>query len=120
MFALIYAGSIVQIEPAEFDVNSAMTWVDISAVTPAPQVGWSAVETNGAWSFVAPVVAPVNFAPLAQAALDKSDVTVIRCFEHGVAVPSDWTAYRAVLRAIVAGTSVVSELPVAPAYPVGT
>jgi hypothetical protein len=56
----------------------------------------------------------------AQTALDKSDVTIIRCYEHAVAVPSEWTAYRAALRAIVAGGSTTGALPTMPTYPVGT
>jgi hypothetical protein len=56
----------------------------------------------------------------AQTALDKSDVTIIRCYEHAVAVPAQWTAYRAALRAIVAGDSTPGALPTMPTYPVGT
>ena len=57
----------------------------------------------------------------AQAALDKSDVTMIRCIENGVAVPSAWTTYRHALRALVNGGDTTSTaLPAIPAYPAGT
>ena len=56
----------------------------------------------------------------AQVALDKSDVTILRCYERGVSVPTEWADYRAALRLIVSGTSEATELPVRPAYPVGS
>lgn len=58
----------------------------------------------------------------AQAALDKSDVTILRCTENGVAVPSTWATYRAALRAIVRATigDATQPLPTRPAYPSGT
>lgn len=58
----------------------------------------------------------------AQAALDASDITMIRCVEHGVAVPAEWATYRGALRAIVRATSgdPTQPLPSRPAYPAGT
>lgn len=58
----------------------------------------------------------------AQSALDASDITMIRCVEHGVAVPAEWATYRAALRAIVRATSgdPTQPLPARPAYPAGT
>lgn len=55
----------------------------------------------------------------AQMALDKSDITVLRCFENAVPVPTAWGAYRTELRAIAKGTS-TDALPIAPAFPAGT
>lgn len=59
---------------------------------------------------------------VAQAALDASDITLLRCVEHGLNVPADWVAYRAALRAIVrAGSGDSTQaLPTRPAYPAGT
>lgn len=56
----------------------------------------------------------------AQALLDKSDTTVLRCVEEGIPVPPEWAVYRSALRAIV-GAKVAGDpsvpLPVHPAYP---
>jgi len=58
----------------------------------------------------------------AQAALDKSDVTIIRCAESNVRVPAEWTAYRKSLRSIIAAYKgdPAKPLPVRPEYPEGT
>lgn len=57
----------------------------------------------------------------AQAALDKSDITILRCYSANVTVPSAWEIYRAALRIIVNGTDTTStSLPIAPSYPSGT
>jgi hypothetical protein len=63
---------------------------------------------------------PPDTRAAAQTALDKSDVTVGRCYEHGVAVPADWVAYRAALRAHVSDGPTTAALPTRPAYPAGT
>jgi hypothetical protein len=60
-----------------------------------------------------------DYTASAQAALDKSDVTIIRCAENGIAVPSAWATYRASLRAIVAGRQ-AGPLPTEPSFPAGT
>lgn len=58
----------------------------------------------------------------ALSALDKSDVTMIRCIEKGVAVPAAWGIYRGALRAIISAASgdALVVLPARPAYPAGT
>jgi hypothetical protein len=53
----------------------------------------------------------------AQAALDKSDITMLRCLENSVAIPSDWVTYRHALRTCVTSGD---ALPVRPAFPQGT
>jgi hypothetical protein len=74
-------------------------------------------EVTNSWPPPAP---PADTRPAARAALDTSDRTIIRCYEHGVAVPAEWTAYRAALRSIVSGDATTTVLPTAPAYPAGT
>ena len=65
--------------------------------------------------------ASVALQQAAQAALDKSDRTVIRCYRASVAVPTAWQTYYDALVAIRNGTDTIStELPSRPAYPVGT
>ena len=61
-----------------------------------------------------------NLRAAALTELKRSDVTVLRCAERAVAVPNNWLAYRDDLRAIVSGTSAVTELPARPEYPAGT
>lgn len=75
---------------------------------------------NGAWvQSVALARAPLLVA--AQAALDKSDTTILRCVSAGVAVPSAWHTYRSSLRAIVNGSDLISQtLPAIPAYSAST
>ena len=65
--------------------------------------------------------APPNMLPSeAQAALTKSDITVIRCYSAGVAVPSANQTYRNALRAIVTGADTTSTvLPTEPPIPTG-
>jgi hypothetical protein len=54
----------------------------------------------------------------AQDLLQKSDITVLRCFESGVPVPAAWRTWRASLRSVAASGSGVIEA--APAFPSGT
>lgn len=58
----------------------------------------------------------------ALAALARSDATLLRCAECGVAIPSAWVAYRAALRIIVSAplTGPVPVIPERPPYPEGT
>ncbi|MFM0543994.1 hypothetical protein PQR29_04625 [Paraburkholderia strydomiana] len=58
----------------------------------------------------------------AKAALDASDLTIMRCYENAVATPAAWATYRKALRAIVGATSgdPTQALPMKPAYPAGT
>jgi hypothetical protein len=69
-FALIMNGAVVQLAAAMFPVNPALVWTnDISAVSPAPQVGWTAMKTAGAWNFTAPVIPAPTLAQQAAAAM---------------------------------------------------
>ncbi len=40
-FALVFNSKVVQIEVAQFPVHSSFEWVDISTVTPTPDMEWS-------------------------------------------------------------------------------
>jgi len=68
-FALIADGQVVQLGAAEFPVHAALTWVEVSAVSPAPQPGWTATQNGSAWTFTAPAVPTPTPAQQAQAAL---------------------------------------------------
>lgn len=59
-YALVAStGAIIQIDASIFPVAAPFLWTtDISSVSPAPQVGWTAAQTNGAWSFTAPPAPP--------------------------------------------------------------
>jgi hypothetical protein len=52
--------------------------------------------------------------------LRKTDVTILRCTEHNVAVPEPWVNYRSLLRDIVSGRVIADALPDRPEYPAGT
>ena len=68
-----------------------------------------------------PYIAPNMLPSQAQAALNKSDVTVLRCISAGVVVPTEWQTYRIALRYIINGTDTSSTyLPTVPEYPSGT
>lgn len=58
----------------------------------------------------------------AKAALEASDVTVMRCAEARVLVPEAWRDYRQALRAIIASESGDADagLPTRPPFPEGT
>lgn len=58
----------------------------------------------------------------AKAALNDSDITVMRCYENAVALPAAWATYRKALRTIVGAASgdATQALPTKPAYPANT
>lgn len=73
IFGLVYDGTICQLDGATFPVATGLAWTsDISAVSPAPQVGWTATETAGAWTFAAPAAPPApTLAQQAAAAMSE-------------------------------------------------
>jgi hypothetical protein len=84
----------------------------------------TSAQLSAAFSGYTAAIAAQSRAPLiasAQAALDRSDTTIVRCASASVAVPAAWQTYRSALRAIVNGSDTTStQLPATPAYPSGT
>lgn len=76
------------------------------------------------WEIVqgkAPDPTPNPLVAEAKVALERSDVTMLRCVEAGVSVPAEWSTYRKALRSIINGADTTSTvLPPIPAYPAGT
>ncbi|CAH2603233.1 conserved protein of unknown function [Rhodovastum atsumiense] len=93
--------------------HPSLLWVACDA---AVREGWRWDGTG----FAAPAAAGPDLAAAARLALRASDIAVLRCAEHGVAVPAVWLTYREALRAIAAGTTTVATLPERPEYPPGT
>ncbi len=100
------AAQMVALTDAQGDVAEGWTFDGKAFAAPAPQV------------LTTPAALPI--AAQAMAALAASDTVILRCVEHGVAVPPDWQAYRAALRALAAGTSGGTALPARPAFPKDT
>lgn len=49
--------------------------------------------------------------------LVKNDAVFIRCGKDGIEYPAEWCAFDETLRAIINGTSELTAIPEAPAYP---
>jgi hypothetical protein len=79
-----------------------------------------AADSSGRPVLTDPIQVSAALSLRAQLALTKSDITILRCYEASVAVPTAWATYRTELRAIVSGTSAATELPLQPDYPAGT
>lgn len=76
-------------------------------------------EYDVAQAAIVPASIPVK--QQAQIALNKSDLTMMRCVEAGITAPAAWNTYRKALRAIVTGVDITSTvLPTQPPYPAGT
>lgn len=128
-YALIAGGRVAEIAAATFDVHSDLTWVDVSSRAPQPEVGWSAAEASGMWTFAAPATAPETLAQQARAAIAASDVTMLRVADAVAVGKTTWTTadvvawatYRRALRGIIDGTdTAATALPARPAYPANT
>lgn len=61
---------------------------------------------------------PADFLKMqAKERLAKNDAVFVRCGKDGIEYPAEWRAFDETLRAIVNGTSELTVLPEAPAYP---
>lgn len=126
-----------QYDPSVASPSPVIGWydTDVFRYTNLPEAGHLVVATTDQWkshfnnafavengSTLVPYTTPaaVDTRVNAKALLAKSDTTVIRCAEHGVAVPQEWKDYRSALRAIVSGSSTTTQLPTEPVYPPGT
>ena len=125
MYALIDSNGIVQNiiiwdGETEYTPPTGQTLVEAPSGTKNGATYANGVFTNPVEPTPIPVVIPL--AIQAQTLLDKTDITVLRCYSAGVAVPAEWQAYRVALRAIVTGKDTTStSLPTAPqTYPAGT
>lgn len=92
--------------------------------------GFYQVFNGQEWAFCpnpvcAPLPPPEEKDPLSEqragalAALIESDRVLLRCYEDGLLVPSEWAAYRRELREVLS-VQVVTGLPKKPAFPKGT
>jgi hypothetical protein len=123
-YALIDPNGIVaEIAAEKFEVHQSLSWADLTGVSPTPAVGWPAsLQTGGSWTFAEPAPDPaasvLALKAAAKAALDASDLTLLRCVENAVPVPAEWRSYRIVLRQIV--STGAGAMPACPAFPAGT
>lgn len=77
MKALIFDSKVVQIEAAQFPVAPALIWVDISAVLPVPEVGWSYDDVTDAFTTPPPPppLPPKSAAPITAEELATQMIT---------------------------------------------
>lgn len=64
--------------------NAEMVWVDVTAIVPAPDEGWAAAQSGGAWQFTAPEIAPPSLA-------DQALSELITRLAAGIAITSTGT-----------------------------
>jgi len=108
-----------ELPAGDHEIKEGYTYVEVADKTAldAVFVGYSEGTVAGT---VEAAQAKTLLKGQAQAALDKSDITLLRCVENGVAIPAEWVTYRAALRPIAKGESQATELPEQPSYPEGT
>lgn len=107
------ASDLLELTDAEWDNRFATPFVSSGKLVAAPAPTAAQIQAD-AW---------IAYQAQAKSALDASDMTVLRCVEKAVSVPTAWATYRATLRAIVGATTVgdpTKPLPTKPSYPAGT
>jgi hypothetical protein len=126
-YARIDNGIVAELFETDGDITEMfhpdLQWIDITAMSPAPQPGW----TYSGSAFAEPAGPSAAelwavYQSRAQALLNESDRTVIRCYEASTPLPETWVTYRKALRAIVGAESgdPTQPLPSKPEYPAGT
>ena len=103
--------------------NNGLSWrcVADDYVATSEEVLFENPPSDEQISLSFPAYTALKAAKGAQAALNKSDSTVIRCVSAGIPVPQSWQTYRNALRAMANGTDTTStSLPSMPDYPFGT
>ncbi len=133
-----YSATTCGFYPADMraDYDAAGTWpadaieitdTDETTIRTGLATGGTVSGTPGEWIVTPPP--PPSAAALwaayqatAKAAIEKSDITILRCAENSVTVPVEWSAYRKALRAILIAVSgdPTEPLPTQPAYPTST
>jgi len=117
-YARIYNGEVAEIFVTDGDIskmfNAALIWVDVTSVTPQPQVGWTATVAGSGWTFAAP--ASVTASPtLAQqaAALIAGGLTITSSGTLTLSAVTFATAgaAQAKVNAIATGIAVTSSFP---------
>lgn len=121
-YAWVNEGTVRQIIHTEQQLSSLYSsefvagCIDITAVSPQPEDGWSAEQTSSGWLFAAPVI-PVNtLADQAGAALAAARTYVNNNYTMlNEATPDVWVTYLKALMAISNGTDTTSTaLPAQP------
>ncbi|MCP1221321.1 hypothetical protein NKW45_05605 [Acetobacter orientalis] len=115
-FALVSEGVVLQISPEKFWVASGFIWIDVSAVTPAPDVRWTAQEADGVWSFTPPVIPVLPLRARAATALQSAQDYVRNNYTMlNSSTPDAWVVYLKALMQIASGSDTTSTvLPTAP------
>ncbi|MGF6879033.1 hypothetical protein [Paraburkholderia sp. MM5477-R1] len=122
---VVFYDSVVSPPPADVSaIEITDEQYQAASSTPGYTISSGALEAPTAAQLAAQQAAAAwsTYQAAAQAALDKSDLTIVRCTENAVTVPAAWATYRKALRAIVGAASgdPTQALPTKPAYPSGT
>lgn len=122
-YALIEDELVISVIMLDFGAD--WTPPEGTIIIPSETAGIGDTYANGVFTPPTVIIPPEQkhkeLQQSAFAALGKSDITISRCYECGVAVPNDWVEYRDKLRAIVNGSDTTStHLPIRPPWPQGT
>ncbi len=72
-YARISSGFVAELFSTEGDItamfNASLVWVEVTAISPQPQIGWSAIASGREWSFAPPTGPTLAQAQTAQIAV---------------------------------------------------